>query len=112
MYTEISLNVIRQSLAWLGIPAPLVIHGNRAITNRHGVLAREIFIYFDPQQVRDILSVWLLPCNGEEIAPWTALVSECFCDDVQVVSSRYDGGHNKVIVTALLLPFVIEIFHS
>lgn len=108
MYNPISLNVVRQSLEWMGVPAPIVIHGNRIQVNDHGIVAKEYLAYFDPLQVQDFLSFWELR-GSVELPEFTAHLNDCFCDDIQVVGSYFSTSHNKVIATFLVLPFVAEI---
>lgn len=108
MYNPISLNVVRQSLEWMGLPEPIVIHASRRIINAHGSLAHEYLAYFDAAQVQDLLAHWELR-GSVELPEFTSVLNDCFCDDIHVVGSYYSTSHNKVIATLIVLPFVAEI---
>lgn len=108
MMHPVSLEVVRQATRWMGIPPISALHQSRQLLNAHGTLSVEYLAYFDPFEVSDYLAYWEVR-NTAELPEFTAALNECFCDDIHVVGSYYSAGHNKVIATFVILPFVAGI---
>lgn len=113
MYQVISINVLRQAMAWLGIPAPFF-------------RTTDYMRWPDGRQTSTIKCMW----NFREIADWFDVTSEvedhnpgegyaldavrflaqklrdAFCDDVQVANVLYNGANHWFVayVTCTVLP--------
>jgi len=91
MYNPISLNVVRQSLDWMGLPKPTKItraygpflwpSGNRTMAYR---------VDFHPVDVLEALDRNSLVCD-QDLTPFTDLLRECFMDDIRVVEQHWDN---------------------
>lgn len=96
MYNPISLNVVRQSLEWMGIPKPLAIkrhfgpfkwpNGNITTTYR---------LSFQPGDVQHAIGYGNLECD-QDLNPFVDALRECFMEDMRIVEQHYDRESHEV----------------
>lgn len=99
MYQVISVRVLRQALSWMGIPAPW-FRTTDFMRWPDGRLTSTIkcmwnYSDIDPWYSERLEAVTTYPMifSAEQMARvlWVAL-AECFCEDIQVVTCRYEPG--------------------
>lgn len=102
MYNPISLNVVRQSLHWMGAPRPRISSSAEQIISPSGTVMKQISLIFDWPS----LLYWAF--NNDTVENDTVsdegvilnALQSCFCGDIQIVGvDRW--GTLSVTVSAL-----------
>lgn len=102
MYNPISVNVVRQSLHWMGAPRPRISSSARQIVSPTGTILKQMSLIFDWPSIlywafnNDVAEKHMVTDEGIILQA----LQTCFCDDIQIVGVER-WGTLSVTITAL-----------
>ena len=89
MYQPISFNVIRQALAWHGLPVPTLRQLSFYSYDPDNVMA-EYVATWDTEQLRQLFGMAIILANAWFVPVFVKRISECFCEDVTIFDAAFD----------------------
>jgi len=98
VYKPISFTVIRQAIAWQGIPSPLSIRMLSTFKWPDGSTSAEIIATWDSASVMAFTGYASLYDGGAAYTAFLSSLRECFCDDVCPVTAHYEVTTDRMSV--------------